>query len=73
MIADELRKLKDKLYSMPKSDAQIVALSEIIQAEEAVSGKDGHALVKHLKKLGLWVLDVARDIGVNVIASFIGK
>lgn len=72
-MADELGKLKDALYALPQSEAQIIALSDVIRAEEAVSVKDSSALVKSLKKLGPWVLDVARDIGVNVIASFMGK
>jgi hypothetical protein len=73
VILEEIRKLKDILYSMPQSDAQILALSDIIRAEEAASCEDGQTLIGYLKKLGPWVFDLARDIGVNVISSFIGK
>lgn len=73
LMLEEIIKLRDVVRSMPQSDAQILALSTIIQAEEAASSRNGSVMVGALKKLGLWVFDVARDIGVNVISSFIGK
>lgn len=73
VILEEIKKLKEKLYSESQNDEQIVALSAIIQAEEAATREDGPALKRYLQKLGPWVFELARDIGVNVISSFIGK
>lgn len=73
VMLEEIRRLKDALYSMPQSDAQILALSDVIRAEEAAASEDGQTLIGYLKKLGPWVFDLARDIGVNIISGFIGK
>jgi hypothetical protein len=73
VMLEEIRKLKEALYAIPQGDAQTLALSDVIRAEEAASGQDSKTLIGHLKKLGPWVFNVARDIGVNVIASYIGK
>jgi hypothetical protein len=73
VILEEIKKLKEALYSMPQNDAQIIAISNVIEAENAASSEDAPTMIKHLKKLGLWVFDVARDIGVNVISGYIGS
>lgn len=73
VILEEIKKLKDAVSSMPQSDTQIVALSHIIQAQEAASERDSRTMIGYLKKLGPWVFDVARDIGVNIISGIIGK
>lgn len=73
LLLEEIKKLKEALYSMPQNDTQIIALSNVIEAENAAVGEDAPTMIKHLKKLGIWVFDLARDIGVNVIAGYIGK
>lgn len=73
LMLEEITKLKDQIRLMPQSDVQIVALSALIQAEEAASNQNGPGMRSALRKLGSWGLNVARDIGVNVIASYIGK
>ncbi|NSL90216.1 hypothetical protein ECE50_025500 [Chitinophaga sp. Mgbs1] len=69
----EIIKLKDTISAMPTSDAHILALSALIQAEEGASTQNGAFMTGALRKLGSWVFNVARDIGVNVIANYIGK
>lgn len=71
IILEELQKLKNALYTAPQNDQQIIALSDVIHAEDAARNEDGAAMTKHLKKLGTWVFNLARDIGVNVVASII--
>ncbi len=73
LMLEEIIKLKSAIQSQPQGDAQIVALSTIIQAEEGASIRNGTIMISALRKLGSWVFNVARDIGVNVIANFIGK
>jgi len=46
-------------------------LSNVIQAEDAARNGDGLTMKKHLKNLGTWVFNLARDIGVNVAAGII--
>jgi hypothetical protein len=71
IILEELQKLKNALYTAPQNDDQIIALSAVIHAEDAARNEDGPAMTTHLKKLGTWVFNLARDIGVNVVASII--
>jgi len=73
VILEEIKKLKEALYNIPQNDAQIIALSDIIHAEQAAVSQDSSTMVKYLKKLGVWVLDVAKEVGVNVISGLIGK
>lgn len=70
-IIAELQRLKDALFTAPQNDQQIIALSDVIHAEDAARNEDGPTMKKHLKKLGAWVFNLARDIGVNVVASII--
>jgi len=69
----EIRKLKEEIREMPQNEEQQLALSILMQAEEAASGRNGVIMIGALKKLGFWVLGVAKDIGVNVISNYIGK
>ncbi|PWV50383.1 hypothetical protein [Chitinophaga sp. S165] len=73
LMREEIITLKNAIQSQPQSDAQILALSTIIQAEEGASTQNGTIMISALRKLSPWVFNVARDIGVNVIANFIGK
>jgi len=73
ILLEEIRKLKEEIRSIPQSDDQIIALSEVIQAESAVINQDGTKMAIHLRKLGPWVFNLIRDIGVNVIAGIITK
>lgn len=70
-ILQELGQLKTTISRQAESDEQGIALARITLAEEAALQEDGRNMVSHLKKLGVWVGNVARDIGVNVIASII--
>jgi hypothetical protein len=73
IIIEELHRLKVALYTAPQNDQQIIAISEIIHAEDAARNEDGPTMSKHLKNLGTWVFNLARDIGVNVVASIISQ
>ena len=73
LIAEELKKLRVALYDQAVTSEQRLAVSDVMVAEVAASNQDGKTLTESLKKLGIWVFNVARDIGVNVVANMIGK
>lgn len=73
LMYEEIIRLKNVIQSLPQSDQQTVALSTIVQAAEAASTQNGVVMISALKRLGAWVFNVARDIGMNVIANFIAK
>ncbi|RBL88356.1 hypothetical protein [Chitinophaga flava] len=73
LMLEEIIKLKDAIRAMSQSDAQILALSVLIQAEEGASSQNGPVMIGALRKLSSWVFNVAKDIGVNVISNYIGK
>lgn len=73
LMLAEIIKLKEAIRTMQQNDDQATALSVLAQAEEGASSRNGASMRAALRKLAVWVLHVARDIGVNVIASYIGK
>lgn len=56
-----------------KSTEERIAIGEVAQAEKAAQEKDESKVVKHLKSAGTWVLDTAKDIGVDIVTDLIKK
>lgn len=73
-LADDLAKLFEKLHyeksTETTKEADIQAVSSA--KEEAEKGNSAGAL-KHLSKVGTWVLDTARELGVAVAAEAIKR
>jgi len=73
ILTQELTKLKEDLRSKANSPEEFQAISEVVEAENAAKSKDGNKAVQHLLKGGKWVLNTAKDIGVEVVAEIINK
>ena len=69
----ELLRLRGELASKANNTEHFKALGEVAKAEEASKKKEGNNVVKHLKTAGKWVLETAKDIGVEVVAEIINK
>ena len=64
---------KNRLKSIAESSEEFKAISEIAEAENAAKKKDGNKVVQHLLNGGKWVLNTAKEIGVEVVAELINK
>lgn len=70
-LTSQLNELKQSLCKTAKNAEEFKALAELALASEASDKKDGKTVVQHLKAAGLWVLNAARDIGIEVAAELI--
>ncbi|MBA0885497.1 hypothetical protein GTZ96_017545 [Flavobacterium sp. BBQ-18] len=73
ILSQELSKLKDSLKSNAETSEQFNAISAVVEAENAAKKKDGNKVIQHLLSGGKWVLNTAKDIGVEVVAELINK
>lgn len=69
----ELEKLKKILKEKAEQPEEFVSVSNVASAEKASKEKNYGKAVEFLKSGGKWVLDTAKDIGVNVVAELINK
>lgn len=65
-LSKELTKLRGELSSKATKPEHYVALGEVAAAEKAANEGDGATTMKHLKKAGEWVWDVATKAGVGI-------
>jgi len=72
-LTKELLTLKNDLKSKANSAEEFKAITEVAEAEEASKNKDGNKVTQHLLNGGKWVLNTAKDIGVEVVAEIINK
>jgi hypothetical protein len=68
-LAQQLQVLTEKLKTLAADPDQYAALSEVSYAAQAASKQDKNGTLEHLKKAGVWALQVAKDIGVQVAAT----
>ncbi len=68
-LAQQLQVLTEKLKTLAADPDQYAALSEVSYAAQAAGKQDKNGTLEHLKKAGVWALQVARDIGVQVAAT----
>jgi len=73
ILSTELEKLKKALKDKAEQPEEFTALSNIASAEKASKEKNYGKVVEYLKTGGKWVLETAKDIGVNVVAEIINK
>ncbi len=73
LLGFELSTLRQALISKASLPVHFTAISEVANAEEASKNKDGNKVVKSLLASGKWVLDTAKDIGVDVVSEIIKK
>ena len=69
----ELEKLKTELVSKSETPENYLAVVEVANAEVAAKEKDGRKVISHLLKAGKWTLEIAKEIGVEVVANIISN
>ncbi len=69
----ELQVLKSAMKSNAEKPEDYSAVAEIAYAEVAAENKEGSKVVKHLMQAGKFAFQMAKDIGVELIASIISK
>lgn len=65
---EELKKLI--LDSTESAEKKAIAVTEI---DAAIVAKDVEEKTNHLKKVGYWVLDFAKELGTGIASSYIKK
>jgi hypothetical protein len=48
-------------------------VAKIADAEQAAKSGDGVDIIRHLKRVGKWVLDVSTNLGTNIATELIKK
>lgn len=72
-LAEEIKLLRAAVRESASGDiAEDEVLGALASAEKAAVAGDGPGAMGHLQKAGLWVLDVAKGIGVPVAVRAIG-
>jgi len=71
-LEQELQQLKTHIESLESSLENDIAVGELAKAQVAIQNNaDTKTIATHLKACGAWVLNVAKDIGVRLIANII--
>ena len=69
----EINKLKSVLIAKAFLPEHYSAISEIANVEIAIKNKEDNKIIKSLMSSGKWVLETAREIGVDVVSEIISK
>jgi hypothetical protein len=72
-LSNELAMLRVNLASKAKGAEEYSAIVEVASAEEASNQKDGKKMLEHLKNASVWVLETAKEIGVDIVSELIKK
>jgi hypothetical protein len=70
-LATELPQLRSELRKKAETTEQDKAIAAVGEAEEEAKKGNGPGVMEKLAKAGLWVLDVAKDIGSKVAVEAI--
>lgn len=71
-LAKELKELRQAIKKNQDSSPQVnLALDDISKAQIAITKKNAPELIEHLKSAGQWTLDVAKEIGKDVVVEAI--
>ena len=72
-LIKELSGLREVLKTKSHSIEQDQAVGKIADAEQAAKAGDGANVIKHLKNVGKWALDVSTNLGTNIATELIKK
>lgn len=72
-LKNQLLQLRESLTQNATTTEQYIAIGEVANAEKAAEEKNGNKVVRHLKAAGGWVLETAKDIGVDIVTDLIKK
>lgn len=71
VILEQLKELSTSANLLAGNDEEAGEVTAVNRARIAAANQDSGKVLQHLKHAGEWVLGVARDIGVNVVADII--
>jgi len=72
-LSNEIKQLWIAYAQNLKSQEDITVLRNIKEAEEAAIAKDEKTVFEKLKNVGAGTLSLAKEIGVEIVASIISK
>ena len=72
-LINELALLREEMRRKAVTPEHDMAVGEVASAEKAGKSDDAPKMLEHLKNAGVWTLECARDIGVDVAAEVIKK
>lgn len=72
-LVKELSDLRETLKAKSHTIEQDQAVGKIADAEQAAKSGDGPGVIKHLKGIGKWVLEVSTNLGTNIVTELIKK
>jgi hypothetical protein len=72
-LAQELSRLREAMRAQATAPGHDVAVGAVASAEIEAQKRNGPRVLEHLSKAGKWALDLAREIGVQVVAELIGR
>jgi hypothetical protein len=72
-LKKELQMLLEELPKRAKEDSHYEKLAEVSQALYELNKANGPGMLRHLKKAGKWVLDVALETGKDIAAKVISE
>ena len=72
-LIKELSNLREALKTKSHTIELDQAVGKIADAEQAAKSGDGPDVIKHLKSVGKWVLDVSTSLGTNIATELIKK
>lgn len=72
-LANDLSVLRTSLRKHAIEPEQDIEIASLAMAEKAAQQGDGPKALQHLSKVGKWVLDAAKQIGIEVAVQAINK
>ncbi|SPD76015.1 putative Pentapeptide repeat protein [uncultured Desulfobacterium sp.] len=72
-LAKELSQLRTKAQKEAQTPDNFIAVAEITSAEIAAKEGKGTKVLEHLKKAGIWALDVSKNIGIALATEVIKR
>jgi len=70
-LLQELKTLIEHLPKMASSPEHYKDIAEVVRAREELNKANGPGMLKHLKRVGNWVLENAKDMSARVIVKLI--
>lgn len=68
-IRTQLKILREHLAAQAKTPEEYQSIGEVAKAEIAAQKNDGEQVIKHLKAAGNWVVDIAKNIGIDLVVE----
>ena len=71
VLSRELERLRTEASKRAKTPEQSTIVAQLEEAEGAAKSGDRNKTLEKLKAGGAWILEIAKEIGTNVVAKLI--